>query len=47
VIAVVRDGHTEINPAPEHTLNAEDVLVLLGSPVQIESAVEQINSARI
>ena len=43
VIAVARDGHTEINPHPKLTIQAGDVLVLLGSPEQIDLAVEQIN----
>ncbi len=42
VIAVVQDGRTEINPGPERKLEAEDVLVLLGSPEQIEIAASQI-----
>jgi len=44
VITVVRDGHTEINPGPEFRFNAEDIIVLLGSPEQIERAVEQISA---
>lgn len=43
VIAVVRDGHTDINPGPELRLQPEDVLVLLGSPGQVDQAVEHIN----
>ena len=42
VIAVVHEGRTEINPGPERQLHAEDVLVLLGSPEQIESATSQL-----
>ena len=42
VIAVVRDGHTDINPGSELRLRAEDVLVLLGSPEQIDLAIEHI-----
>jgi CPA2 family monovalent cation:H+ antiporter-2 len=45
VIAVVHDGRTEINPGPERKLHAEDVLVLLGSPEQIEMATSQITSS--
>lgn len=45
VIAVVRDGHTDINPGPGLRLRAEDVMVLLGSPEQIDLAIEQINSS--
>jgi K+:H+ antiporter len=42
VIAVVHEGRTEINPGPERKLEAEDVLVLLGSPEQIEMATSRI-----
>jgi len=45
VIAVVHEGRTEINPGPERKLEAEDVLVLLGSPEQIEIAASQITSS--
>jgi CPA2 family monovalent cation:H+ antiporter-2 len=44
IIAVVRDGHTDINPGSELTLQAEDVMVLLGSPEQIDRAIEQLNA---
>jgi K+/H+ antiporter YhaU regulatory subunit KhtT len=42
VIAVVRDGLTEINPGPQLRIQPEDVLVLLGSPSQIDRALEQM-----
>lgn len=45
VVAVVHEGRTEINPGPQHRIEEDDVLVLLGSPEQIDRAVEQINSA--
>ncbi|MBA3443135.1 MAG: cation:proton antiporter [Pyrinomonadaceae bacterium] len=45
VIAVARDGHTEVNPGSEFTLRAGDILVLLGSPEQIDVAVEHLNAA--
>ena len=45
VIAVVHDGHIDINPGPELRLRAEDVLVLLGSPEQIDLAIEHINAS--
>ncbi|HXG91896.1 MAG TPA: cation:proton antiporter [Blastocatellia bacterium] len=44
VITAVRDGNAELNPGPEFRIEAEDILVLLGSPEQIEQAIEQINS---
>jgi monovalent cation:H+ antiporter-2, CPA2 family len=43
VIAVVREGSTEINPGPQHRIQIEDVLVLLGSPEQIDRAVEHLD----
>lgn len=44
IIAITRDGHTEINPGPEHVLQPDDVLVLLGGADQIDRAIEQINA---
>jgi CPA2 family monovalent cation:H+ antiporter-2 len=44
VIAAARNGHTEVNPVLDFKLQAEDVLVLLGSPEQIDLAIEQINN---
>ncbi|MDQ3803945.1 MAG: cation:proton antiporter [Acidobacteriota bacterium] len=44
IIAVVREGRTEINPGPQLELQADDVLVLLGGPEQIDRAVEHMNA---
>jgi K+/H+ antiporter YhaU regulatory subunit KhtT len=44
MMAVTRDGRTEINPGPETT--AGDVLVLLGGAEQIDRAIEEINGVR-
>ena len=41
VIAIVHDGTTEINPGPESVLNPDDVLVLLGTPENIDRAIEK------
>ena len=46
IIAITRERHTEINPRPETTIRAEDVLVLLGGAEQIDRAVEEINGVR-
>jgi CPA2 family monovalent cation:H+ antiporter-2 len=46
IIAISREGHTEINPGPETTIQAEDVLVLLGGTGQIDRAIEEINGVR-
>jgi K+/H+ antiporter YhaU regulatory subunit KhtT len=43
VVAVVRGSQTEINPGAEFRLDAEDIVVLLGSPEQIELAIERIS----
>ncbi len=43
IIAITRDGHTDINPGPEATIQAEDMLVLLGGAGQIDLAIEEIN----
>lgn len=42
IIAITRDGQTEINPGPNSKLQAGDVLVLLGGTDQIDRAVEEI-----
>jgi monovalent cation:H+ antiporter-2, CPA2 family len=47
VITAIHDGNTEINPGPDFKLAAEDILVLLGSPEQIEMAIELINVEQI
>jgi monovalent cation:H+ antiporter-2, CPA2 family len=46
IIAITRQGHTEINPGPETPIQAEDVLVLLGGEEQIELAIAEINGVR-
>jgi CPA2 family monovalent cation:H+ antiporter-2 len=46
IIAISREGHTEINPGPETTIQAEDVLVLLGGTGQIDRAIEEISGVR-
>ncbi|HSO73948.1 MAG TPA: cation:proton antiporter [Blastocatellia bacterium] len=42
VITAIRDGNTEINPGPDFKFEAEDIIVLLGSPEQIEMAIEKL-----
>jgi K+/H+ antiporter YhaU regulatory subunit KhtT len=42
VITVVREGRTEINPGSEFRIEADDVLVLLGSPEQVDRAIEHL-----
>ena len=46
IVAIVRDGRTDINPGSEFKFEAGDIIVLLGTPEQIDLAVEQINGAR-
>jgi CPA2 family monovalent cation:H+ antiporter-2 len=43
VTAAVRNGDTEINLGPEFTVQADDILVLLGRPEQLEKAVAVID----
>ncbi len=43
VIAVIRKGQLEISPDSEFEFAADDMVVLLGSPKQIEIAIEHIN----
>jgi len=42
IIAITRDGQTQINPGPESKLQAGDILVLLGGTEQIDRAIEEI-----
>lgn len=46
MITAIRDGNTEVNPGPDFTFEAEDILVLLGSPEQIELAIEKLTSSQ-
>jgi CPA2 family monovalent cation:H+ antiporter-2 len=39
VLAIVRDGEAVTNPGPDHALQAEDIIVLLGSHQQLDRAV--------
>jgi CPA2 family monovalent cation:H+ antiporter-2 len=45
VVAVNRRGDAEINPSPEFELAAGDSVVLLGSPEQVDAAVEVLAGA--
>jgi monovalent cation:H+ antiporter-2, CPA2 family len=42
IIAITRDGQTQINPGPDSKLQAGDILVLLGGTKQIDRAIEEI-----
>ncbi len=42
IIAITRDGQTQINPQPDSKLEAGDILVLLGGAEQIDRAIEEI-----
>ena len=46
IIAITRQGQTEINPGPETRIKADDVLVLLGDEKQIDLAIGEINGVR-
>jgi CPA2 family monovalent cation:H+ antiporter-2 len=45
VIAVVRDGQTDINPGSDFRFEAGDIIALLGHPEQIDRATAHINAA--
>jgi monovalent cation:H+ antiporter-2, CPA2 family len=47
VTAVIRDGATEVNPGPSFRLAADDILVLLGKPEEVEAAVEFLNRGEV
>jgi len=40
LIAAIRDGDSQINPGPDFMFAAEDIIVLFGSPEEIEKAIE-------
>jgi CPA2 family monovalent cation:H+ antiporter-2 len=40
VIAIIRDGETEVSPGANYRLKTEDTVVLLGSPESLEKAVD-------
>lgn len=40
IVAIIHEGVAEINPGPETPIQADDVLVLLGSPEKIDTAIE-------
>ena len=44
VVAVVRDGLTDVNPGSDFRFEHGDIVVLLGAPEQIDRAIEQINA---
>ena len=45
IIAITRNGDTNVNPGPETTLEAEDVLVLIGDREQLDRAVDVIHGS--
>lgn len=40
LVAIQRNGHSIANPSPDQCIQARDILVLLGSPAQLEQAIE-------
>jgi len=42
IVAVMRNGHREINPSVDFRLAAGDILLLLGNPEQVALATEQL-----
>lgn len=47
VIAAIRDGDSQINPGPDYCFHAEDIIVLMGSPQEIETAIELISASNV
>jgi CPA2 family monovalent cation:H+ antiporter-2 len=43
IIAITREGSTDINPGPEAVIREGDVLVLLGGAEQLDRAIEELN----
>lgn len=46
VTAVVRDGNLEINPGPDFKIEAEDILILIGQPGQVNQAMEYVREGK-
>ena len=40
IIAIVKDGDSDINPSPETVINEGDVVVLIGTPEKVDQAIE-------
>jgi len=47
VIAAIRDGDSQINPGPDYRFESEDIIVLMGSPHEIETAIELISAPNV
>ena len=41
IIAIIKDGNSDINPGPDTMINEGDVVVLIGSPEKVDRAIEQ------
>ena len=44
VIAAIREGGSQINPGPDFTFAPDDIVVLFGSPEEVEKAIEVISA---
>ena len=40
IIAIIHEGHADINPGPETVVHEGDVLVLIGTPEKVDQAIE-------
>jgi CPA2 family monovalent cation:H+ antiporter-2 len=47
ISAAVREGDTKINLGPDFRIEAEDILVLMGEPQQVEQAVTYLKKAQV
>ncbi|HKO63187.1 MAG TPA: cation:proton antiporter [Pyrinomonadaceae bacterium] len=41
IIAIIKDGISDINPGPDTLINAGDLVVLIGSPEKVDQAIEK------
>ncbi|HKO44410.1 MAG TPA: cation:proton antiporter [Pyrinomonadaceae bacterium] len=41
IIAIIKDGESDINPGPETVINEGDIVVLIGTPEKVDQAIER------
>ncbi|HEY5883889.1 MAG TPA: cation:proton antiporter [Pyrinomonadaceae bacterium] len=41
IIAIIKDGHSDLNPGPETLINEGDTVVLIGTPENVDQAIER------
>jgi K+/H+ antiporter YhaU regulatory subunit KhtT len=40
IIAIIKDGNSDINPGPDTVINEGDMVVLIGHPEKVDQAIE-------